>query len=260
MDEKVSLDGVPSKRFMGQPVAGRGRFDNRGVGLYSACPVDSAKAVDIAINLAALLFAISFHESAHAWMAWRWGDSTAKDLGRISMNPIRHIDLFGSIILPALLYFTSGMLFGYAKPTPVRLENTRDPRRADRWISGAGPVSNLVLAAAGVLVLLLLRIATGGAAFTNAGGAILTPVVIVLFTFVRINIVLGVFNLIPIPPLDGSWVLSSLFPALRRVFETIAPFGFLILIVLSSTRILSWILGPPLELLFGVVNRVLRVA
>jgi Zn-dependent protease len=220
--------------------------------------VDSAKAVDFAIQLAVILFAISFHESAHAWMASRWGDTTAKDLGRISMNPLRHIDLFGSVILPILLYFTSGLLFAYAKPTPVRLENTRDPRRADRWISAAGPLSNFLLAAIGVLLLLGVRALTRGSfAAAGAAGSVVAPLVVVFFAFVRVNIVLGVFNLIPLPPLDGSWVLSSLVPSLRRFFESIAPFGFLILIVLSGTRILGLVMGPPLAFLFGVVERVL---
>ncbi|HSS45696.1 MAG TPA: site-2 protease family protein, partial [Thermoanaerobaculia bacterium] len=88
----------------------------------------SFKIVDFAIQLAVILFAISFHESAHAYAALRCGDTTARDLGRISLNPIRHIDPIGSIVLPALLYFTSGLIFGYAKPTPVRLDQTRNPR------------------------------------------------------------------------------------------------------------------------------------
>jgi Zn-dependent protease len=235
-------------------------FDNAGIGLYSPCPVDSSKIVDFAIQLAAILFAISFHESAHAWMAWRWGDSTAKDLGRISMNPIRHIDLFGSILLPVLLYFTSGLVFGYAKPTPVRLENTRDPRRADRWISGAGPVSNFLLAIVGVVILFglvaLLRRAPqveGG-----WGGAVLTPLVVVLWSFVGINVGLGLFNLLPLPPLDGSWVFSSIFGGtVRRAFEAIAPFGFFILIVLSGTGILRRIMGPPYYLIMETFRRIL---
>ena len=112
---------------------------------------------DFVTQLAVILFAISFHESAHAWMALQFGDTTAKDLGRISLNPIRHIDLFGSIILPILLYFSAGLLFGYAKPTPVRLDRTRNPRLADLAVSAAGPLSNLLLGAIGVLVLMLLR-------------------------------------------------------------------------------------------------------
>jgi Zn-dependent protease len=237
------------------------RFDKEGVGLYSPCAVDPAKVVDVAIYLAALLFAVSFHESAHAWMAWRWGDSTAKDLGRISMNPIRHIDLFGSILLPLLLYFTSGLIFGWAKPTPVRLENTRDPRRADRWISGAGPVSNLILAAAGLLLLALLQAvfpqALDSVRGAGRGSGVVAPLILILLSFAYINFFLAIFNLLPIPPLDGGWVLASFFVSMRRGMEAIAPFGFLILILLSGTGILRRIMLPMQRLFDAVVGMIL---
>jgi Zn-dependent protease len=220
------------------------------------------KIVDFAIQLAVILFAISFHESAHAWSALMFGDTTARDLGRISLNPIRHIDPFGSILLPLMMYFFSGgrIIFGAAKPTPVDLRNTKNPRLANLAVSAAGPLSNFLLAAVGVALLVLVRGAAPGAirdlalalqGQSFAAGA-LAPVAYVLFQFSIVNVGLGVFNLIPIPPLDGSGVLASLLgdPA-ARLLRVIAPFGFLILILLLSTRVLGAIIRP----FYGVVIR-----
>ncbi|HLN57225.1 MAG TPA: site-2 protease family protein, partial [Thermoanaerobaculia bacterium] len=172
------------------------------------------KVIDFAIQLAVILFAISFHESAHAWSALQFGDTTARDQGRISLNPLRHIDPFGSILLPLILYIFSGMIFGAAKPTPVDLRNTRNPRLANLVVSAAGPISNLLLAAIGIGLLVLIRrldpqamadlLGTlQGRAFTPG---ILAPITYLLFFFAMVNVSLAVFNLIPIPPLDGSGV------------------------------------------------------
>jgi Zn-dependent protease len=204
--------------------------------------VDSQKVVDFIIQLAVVLFAISFHESAHAYAALKFGDTTARDLGRISMNPIRHIDLFGSVLLPLLLYFTSGMIFGYAKPTPVDLRNTPNPRLANFGVSAAGPLSNLLLCTLGVIPLLILRRAGAGG---TADEGLIAPLWAVAAAFVTVNFSLGIFNLVPIPPLDGSWVAASIFgEPVERFFRTIAPFGFLLLIVLSSLGLLGVIMGP----------------
>ena len=213
------------------------------------------KVVDFGIQLAVILFSISFHESAHAWSALRFGDTTARDLGRISLNPIRHIDPFGSVLLPLMMYFFSGgrIIFGAAKPTPVDLRNTRNPRLANLAVSAAGPLSNFLLAGAGLAILIALRnwapeairdlaLALQGQSF--APGA-LAPITYVFFQFSLVNVALGVFNLIPVPPLDGSGVLASVIgaPAIR-LFRVIAPFGFLILILLLSTRLLNAIILP----------------
>lgn len=213
------------------------------------------KIVDFAIQLAVILFSISFHESAHAWSALRFGDTTARDLGRISLNPIRHIDPFGSVLLPLMMYFFSGgrIIFGAAKPTPVDLRNTSNPRLANLAVSAAGPLSNFLLAAAGVGLLAVLRASAPEAirdlALALQGQSLapgaLAPLAYVLFQFSLVNVGLGVFNLIPIPPLDGSGVLASVIgaPAIR-LFRIIAPFGFLILILLLSTRVLGAIVRP----------------
>ncbi len=220
------------------------------------------KIVDFAIQLAVILFAISFHESAHAWSALKFGDTTARDLGRISLNPIRHIDPFGSVVLPLMMYFLSAgrMIFGAAKPTPVDLRNTPNPRLANLVVSAAGPVSNFLLAAVGIALLVVVRkaapdairelaLALQGQSFSSGA---LAPVTYVLFQFAIVNVGLGVFNLIPIPPLDGSGVVASIVgePAIR-LFRVIAPFGFLILILLLSTRLLGALIRP----FYGIVIR-----
>ena len=211
------------------------------------------KVVDFAIQLAVILFAISFHESAHAWSALQFGDTTARDLGRISLNPIRHIDPVGSILVPILLYVFSGLIFGAAKPTPVDLRNTKDPRVANFVVSAAGPLSNFLLAAIGLVLFALIRhqspdamrdlyLATREGRF--AAGA-LAPISYLLYFFVMVNVMLGVFNLLPIPPLDGSGVVLSIGgPAVERVFNTIRPFGFLILVLLITTPVLGNIFRP----------------
>ncbi len=211
------------------------------------------KVVDFAIQLAVILFAISFHESAHAWSALQFGDTTARDLGRISLNPIRHIDPVGSILVPIMLYVFSGLIFGAAKPTPVDLRNTKDPRVANLVVSAAGPLSNFLLAAIGLVLFALIRhqspdamrdlyLATREGRF--AAGA-LAPISYLLYFFVMVNVMLGVFNLLPIPPLDGSGVVLSIGgPAVERLFNTIRPFGFLILILLITTPVLGNIFRP----------------
>jgi Zn-dependent protease len=220
------------------------------------------KIVDFAIQLSVILFAISFHESAHAYVALRFGDPTARDLGRISLNPIRHIDPFGSVLLPIMLYFLSNgrFIFGAAKPTPVDLRNTKDPRMANLAVSAAGPASNFLLAGVGIVVLRVIRLASPQSIMDLAEGraaaGALAPIAFVLLSFVIVNVGLAVFNLIPIPPLDGSGVVVSLFgPPVARLYATIAPFGFLILILLINTPFLGWIFMPfrhlALTLIFG---------
>ena len=224
------------------------------------------KIVDFAIQLSVILFAISFHESAHAYAALRFGDTTARDLGRISLNPLRHLDPFGSVLLPALMYILSAgrMIFGAAKPTPVNLANTRNPRLANLVVSAAGPVSNFFLAALALAALLGIKqvapnaildlgLAIQGDRF--AAGA-LAPLTYVLFQFALVNVLLGVFNLIPIPPLDGSGVVMSVFGgSVARLYATIRPFGFLILILLLYSGFLSRVLRPVLSAVYSLVFR-----
>ena len=222
------------------------------------------KVVDFAIQLAVILFAISFHESAHAYAALRFGDTTARDLGRISLNPIRHLDPFGSVLLPLAMYILSSgrMIFGAAKPTPVNLANTRNPRLANLVVSAAGPVSNFFLASLALLALIGIRSAAPAAipdllsaiqGERFAAGA-LAPLTYVLFEFAIVNVVLGIFNLIPIPPLDGSGVVISVFGGpVARLYATIQPFGFIILILLLYSGFLSRLLRPVFSILQAVI-------
>lgn len=222
------------------------------------------KVVDFAIQLSVILFAISFHESAHAYAALRFGDTTARDLGRISLNPIRHLDPFGSVLLPLAMYILSSgrMIFGAAKPTPVNLANTRNPRLANLVVSAAGPVSNFFLASLALFALIGIRRAAPAAipdllsaiqGERFAAGA-LAPLMYVLFQFAIVNVVLGVFNLIPIPPLDGSGVVISVFGgSVARLYATMAPFGFIVLILLLYSGFLSRILRPVLTVVYAIV-------
>jgi Zn-dependent protease len=224
------------------------------------------KIVDFAIQLSVILFAISFHESAHAYAALRFGDTTARDLGRISLNPLRHLDPFGSVLLPALMYILSAgrMIFGAAKPTPVNLANTRNPRLANLVVSAAGPVSNFFLAALALAALLGIR-QVAPSAILDLGLAIqgdrfaagaLAPLTYVLFQFALVNVLLGVFNLIPIPPLDGSGVVMSVFGSpVARLYATIRPFGFLLLILLLYSGFLSRVFRPVLSAVYSLVFR-----
>ena len=195
----------------------------------------------IVLQVAALVFAVCFHESAHGWVALRCGDPTARDLGRISLNPLKHIDPVGSILLPALLAASGAPVFGWAKPVPVMLARTREPRRANLLISAAGPASNLLLAGLFALVIALLR--DRGVHPRHGLGAAL------LFWFslyaVVVNVVLAVFNLLPIPPLDGFGVLESLLPrSLAPLASTLRRYGMLVLLALIFTGALRWLLGP----------------
>lgn len=224
------------------------------------------KVVDFAIQLAVILFAISFHESAHAYAALRFGDTTARDLGRISLNPLRHLDPFGSVLLPLAMYVLSAgrMIFGAAKPTPVDLRNTRNPRLANLVVSAAGPVSNFFLALLALAALLGIKqaapqaivdlaLAIQGNRF--APGA-LAPLTYVLFQFAVVNVVLAIFNLIPIPPLDGSGVVMSVFgDSVARLYATIRPFGFIILILLLYSGFLSRVLRPVFTVLQVLIFR-----
>jgi Zn-dependent protease len=203
------------------------------------------RVVEILYQMIAFLFAISVHESAHAWTASRCGDPTARMLGRVSLNPIRHIDLFGTIILPLVAAISGIPLLGWAKPTPVDPRNFRNPMLDDILTSVAGPVSNFIVATGALLLLggIALSSASGHAVVmglaSGFGGAdsesALTPIAMLLFELMLINIVLAVFNLIPVPPLDGSHVLRHfLSDPVRVIYDRIGIFALLALVYLGG--------------------------
>lgn len=186
---------------------------------------------------AVLLASLSIHEAAHAWAANRLGDPTARLLGRLTLNPIAHIDPIGTLLLPAVAIFTGLPIIGWAKPVPVDLRNLRHPRRDFMYVAAAGPASNL--AQAGLLAIAAQLLFPGGLGQGFAAGLLLQGIFL--------NVLLALFNLIPIPPLDGGNVLSGLLPERLAVSydRVVRPFGFLILYGLLLTGVFSAVILPP---------------
>ncbi|MGH7768723.1 MAG: site-2 protease family protein [Candidatus Binatia bacterium] len=210
---------------------------------------------NIAIWAVPVLVAIVFHEVAHGYVAYYLGDPTAARMGRLTLNPLAHIDPFGTVLLPLLLIVAhSPFVFGYAKPVPVNFHNLRHPKRDMIWVAVAGPLTNLVLAFVSAMVLkLLLSYDEPLSQGSGSSIAILQPLADMAKTGVIMNVVLAVFNLIPIPPLDGGRVLIGLLPEpTSSAVARIEPFGFLIVIVLLMTDILDYIMGPAIQFLVGV--------
>jgi Zn-dependent protease len=213
----------------------------------------TSRVEEILFQMIAFLFAISVHESAHAWTASRCGDPTARMLGRVTLNPIRHIDLFGTIVLPLVAAVSHIPVLGWAKPTPVDPRNFRNPVMDDILVSVAGPVSNFIVATGALLLLggIALSSASGHALVIGlargfggaASGSVLTFAAKLLFELMLINVVLAVFNLIPVPPLDGSHVLRHFLPdSARMVYDRIGIFGLLALVYLGGGLLWSLIL------------------
>ncbi len=200
----------------------------------------------IIVQFAVVLFAISVHESAHAWMADKYGDPTARLLGRITLNPIAHIDLVGTIIFPLILAVVGAPVFGWAKPVLVNPNNLRDRRRAGMLISAAGPAANILVA---LTVILLLAVLQNPIMLSTNSSVIL--LLKIATNLLLINIFLAVFNLIPIPPLDGSGILEGLLRGeALRAYEKIKPYGFLILLAIIYTHALDAVANFIFTILF----------
>ncbi|MDA0664146.1 MAG: site-2 protease family protein [Proteobacteria bacterium] len=211
-------------------------------------------ALTVSVWIIPVLLAITLHEAAHGWAAWKLGDDTAKILGRVSFNPFRHIDRFGTIILPALLLFVRApFLFGWAKPVPVNFRKLRDPRRGMVLVAVAGPGANFILAYASALLLHGVAFLPGDAAPWVAAN---------LFNSIKLNVVLAVFNMLPLPPLDGGRVAVGLLPDnLARPLARMEKYGMFILIGLIfllpmigrefgyDVNVFSWLVGGPVAYL-----------
>jgi Zn-dependent protease len=199
----------------------------------------------ILVQAFVIFFAITVHEAAHAWMANRLGDPTAAALGRASLNPLVHIDLFGTIIFPLLLIFLKQPVFGWAKPVPYNPHNLRHPRQGGLWIAFAGPIANIATATAAIILFQVLKLGGARIPVTSLFSKPLGGLVVVLYATAMINTSLAVFNLIPIPPLDGSGILAGLLSErAAAAFDRLRPYGFFLLIALMYTNVLSFIFAP----------------
>jgi Zn-dependent protease len=206
--------------------------------------MDKIDWVQIAIFAVPVLIAITLHEAAHGFVALHYGDDTAKRAGRVTLNPLKHIDLFGTIILPLLLYITAGFVFGYAKPVPVNFSALKHPKRDMIWVAAAGPGMNVFLACVSGLLIWIFALTGGGAQWVGQ----------MLLVSILMNFALALFNMLPIPPLDGSKVLAGLLPdALAIPYLRLGRFGFIILIgLIILLPLLGRQMGQTLDL-FGTV-------
>ncbi len=214
----------------------------------------------IAINALPLLFSIILHEISHGYVADKLGDPTARMLGRLTLNPLPHIDPVGTVLIPLVLLVTgSPVLFGYAKPVPITTANFKNPRRDMAISAAAGPVSNILLAVISVILLRFVQYAFGvqpGAAIM----ALLVPIKLMLNTAIIWNVYLAVFNMIPLLPLDGGRVLMGFLPPKQAYsFSRIEPYGFFILIALIFTGLTRYIVGCPASLMFGIIEWIGRL-
>jgi Zn-dependent protease len=201
------------------------------------------------LYMVALIFSLSLHEAGHAWMSNRFGDDLARLQGRISLNPVAHVDPIGTLLFPAISFFTGAPLLGWARPTPVNPLRWRNKRVANFWVSIAGVLGNLIIAIVagiGIRVMLLTGVLgfANGSLAVNSESDIMLGAVNLLHIFFMLNISLFVFNLLPIPPLDGSRILSSILPeSFAPALESLERFGFVLLFIAVFTGVFRAIFG-----------------
>src|SRR5215471_11174458 len=225
----------------------------------------SSEVFFIVIQFIVLLLSLSVHESAHAWTADILGDPTARYLGRVSLNPLVHADPFGTILFPLMgMFLLHGSIFGWAKPVPVNVNRLRHPARDHMIVAAAGPISNLLLATGFFLCLIAAKAFSGDVTNILAqltfgrvaeGNTVLVPLTAFAYYGVIINLILAVFNLIPIAPLDGAAVLSGLLPrSLSGIFDQMQSYGFVLLIGLLYLGVPSMLYGPVINFVLSLLS------
>ncbi len=193
----------------------------------------------LSVSILPIIFAVTVHEVAHGWVAKKLGDPTAERLGRLTLNPVKHIDPIGTVVVPLVLFLTTHFVFGWAKPVPITWENLRHPKRDMALVALAGPGANLIMAVLWAMVVRFSILLPPSAAWAAV------PLSYMGGSGVLINIIFMVFNLFPVPPLDGGRVVTGLLPGpLAWKFSRIEPYGLMILLVLIATGMLDRILGP----------------
>jgi Zn-dependent protease len=224
------------------------RFSQAGLNLD--CLLDQPNVAQLFISLSVLLFSLTVHEMAHAWTADRLGDPTARLLGRVSLNPLVHADLFGTIILPIVAMASGAPLIGWAKPVPVSTRQLGHPRRDYVLVAAAGPASNLAIAIAASMVLAVLPVSPQTLGERNLS----VPLAVILSQLTRLNVLLAVFNMIPIPPLDGGNVLAGVLPRpMASLVNSLRPYGFLLLYALVLTNGFAIIVLPPYHFILSLL-------
>jgi len=208
--------------------------------------------VQFLIGYAFFLLSASVHESSHAWTAFKFGDPTAKLQNRISLNPVNHIDLLGTVIIPFMVFLSGIPIIGWAKPTPVNPANFQNPRRDGMYVSGAGPVSNLLVVA---VLAVFWHIAASMTAPAMSGRYIALLFCYVFSTGILINLSLAIFNMMPIYPLDGSGVLEGLLPlSLAKAYSKLRPFGFIILLVVFYVPAFRDVIWTGVAIMFSLLG------